>query len=371
MKKSFASLLLLLATLSPILSAHAEDVPNDVLTKLSSFQSYKLLYALDLLVPTVVEMPFETNEDIGFDFAVVNNETQEFLPWALETVSDTIAVSSTDSELVDGNTKTSVEYEVPEEGSGLAELSFSSETAITSNSLNFTFDPYVALPTSIKLTVLEDDGSEKILISNTKMGATSLNFPSTTAKEWRVELSYKQFLRINEVELDQSNKTVQKSIRFLAQPNATYTVYFNADSAVSIPTPEAGDLSSDKGVKILDSISSGENPNYEKTDSDEDDVANESDNCVNIANPEQSDEDGNGRGNECDDYDRDGKLNVYDNCPNDPNKAQEDTDGDAIGDVCDTEESRLTEQYPWLPWTGLGAAALIIGALFYQTARKK
>lgn len=369
--KKLPLLSIVLITLLAPLSNASSGIPNDDLLKLSSFQEYKLVDNLDLTVPTVVELPFEENEDIGFDCAVLDNETQEFLPWIIQTESNSVAVTSTDPELVDGSTKTFVEYEIPEEGLGLAELNFSSKSAITSSSLHFTLDPYVALPTSLKLSVIDEDGNEKVLIAPSKMTSTSLNFPSTTAKEWKIELSYSQFLRINEVELGQSNTQVQKSLRFLAQPDRSYSVYFNADAAVSILTSEAGDLSSDKDVKTLKSIASTTNPSYQKTDSDGDGVPNETDNCVNLENPNQTDEDGNGRGNECDDYDKDGVLNVQDNCPNDPNKAQEDTDGDLIGDACDSEESRLTEQYPWLPWLGLGGAALIIGALFYSTARKK
>ncbi len=77
----------------------------------------------------------------------------------------------------------------------------------------------------------------------------------------------------------------------------------------------------------------------------------------------------NGRGDACDDFDKDGRINSVDNCPNKPNRDQKDTDVDGIGDVCDQEESRITEKYVWLPWAGMGFAALIIMGLFMVTIK--
>lgn len=58
-------------------------------------------------------------------------------------------------------------------------------------------------------------------------------------------------------------------------------------------------------------------------DSDEDDIPDEEDNCVDIANTDQADGDGDGLGDVCD------------NCVTESNADQADDDGDGLGDACD------------------------------------
>lgn len=71
------------------------------------------------------------------------------------------------------------------------------------------------------------------------------------------------------------------------------------------------------------------------TDIDNDEIVDEEDNCVHVPNPEQSDIDGDGTGDECDeDMDGDGVPNASDNCVRTPNNDQSDVDGDGVGDVC-------------------------------------
>lgn len=81
-------------------------------------------------------------------------------------------------------------------------------------------------------------------------------------------------------------------------------------------------------------------------DSDGDGIYDPTDNCPEMANPDQSDVDEDGVGDLCDncpdiktreqyDFDEDGTGDGCDNCPKVANADQIDRDGDGIGDACD------------------------------------
>ena len=74
-------------------------------------------------------------------------------------------------------------------------------------------------------------------------------------------------------------------------------------------------------------------------DTDGDGIPNVSDNCPNVPNPDQADNDSDGKGDVCDDDDdNDTVLDALDNCPFNANLNQLDTDGDGAGDVCDGDK---------------------------------
>ena len=76
-------------------------------------------------------------------------------------------------------------------------------------------------------------------------------------------------------------------------------------------------------------------------DSDNDGVADSSDNCPSVPNADQMDSDNNGVGDVCEggsnnnDDDNDGVVDTDDNCPLVPNADQMDSDNNGVGDVCD------------------------------------
>lgn len=339
---------------------------------LPAFQNYKKIGAQDITVPTVVEVPFDSQEKIGYDLAVLETETNAFEPWYLKSDVEEIEFSAGEPALLDKNTKTYTEYEVPMEGKGIAEIVLIAEEAVRASGLSLFLDRYVSRPTHITIETHDDEGIKTVLSRGSLM-STTVNFPETKAKVWVIRLEYSQLLRISEIELEQirTENDETKSLRFLAKPDTSYTIYFNADRPVNIVTGESGDLKDDEGIKILAPVISQPNPLYVKEDSDEDGIPDESDNCVSVSNPDQTDLDENGRGDECDDYDRDDIMNFKDNCPEEPNKNQSDEDEDGIGDLCDGEESRFTEQNPWLPWAGMGVVVMVIFYLFFKTARQK
>ena len=352
---------------------------NQVATVLSAYRSYSELGASTIQVPTVTEVSFGDQFIERNDFAVYDSTTNSFEPYYFkqELRSNVIQVSATTPtndpqavSMTDGVVATYTEFPVPETGLGTATILVRADQPITSTAITTLLDNFVALPGTIEIRA-QVDGQSRIVVATQRMGQTTVRFPQTTSSVWTITFTFGQPLRISELRLQQDNAPLvaARAIRFLAQPGHAYAVYFNSDRQVSPPLPEAGNLAAAIDVAQAPAIQAHQNPFYRVADVDADGIPDMNDNCVLVSNLDQKDINKNGRGDVCEDFDQDGVANNIDNCPNNPNRNQIDTDGDGIGDVCDTEESRITEKYPWFPWVGIGSAAVVLIVLFGLTAR--
>jgi hypothetical protein len=329
--------------------------------------------------PTVVEVPLGAQHAVS-EFAVFDKAAQVFEPWAFIPPSRAalefpLAATSTPAapaeRLVDGDDGTYVDFDLPEAGGGKATVTLESPRPVTASALTAHLAANVSLPQAVEIRA-SVDGREKIVVAAKKMEQEEVRFPQTTSARWTVRFEYAQPLRIAELRLSQENAGDERgnAVRFLARPGRSYRVYSGADRRPGIPVGEAGDLLSARNVLKIEAPAK-DNPGYVPADTDGDGIPDYKDNCPDVANPDQADIDGDGVGDACEDFDRDGVINALDNCPDVPNAGQEDSDGDGVGDACDPSDDRVTERLPWLPWAGMGLAALVIATLFILTVRSK
>ncbi|HEY4516608.1 MAG TPA: thrombospondin type 3 repeat-containing protein [Candidatus Paceibacterota bacterium] len=357
-------------------AANAET--GDSAAILSAYQQYKDIAEaqIGIVVPTVVQVPFDRDFLERSGFAVLDTIADHFEPsYFFETAAPTAFSATSDdvqahaSALADNDPSTYASFDVPGDRPVRSTIRLLSARAITASSLSITLDNNVALPKTI---AIHAGANGKVVVAEKPLDSTSVRFPQTRAADWIIELTHIQPLRIVEMRLvEDAVSRDTRSLRFLAQPNHSYQIYFNADRSVTIPTSEAGNLAGASDIRRIAAVPTKNNSAYIPADVDGDGIQDLRDNCVSIANPDQADIDQNGLGDTCQDFDNDRVANVRDNCPDAPNANQMDTDGDGKGDACDTEESRLTEKYKWIPWVGIGFAGLVIIALFGFTVLSK
>jgi hypothetical protein len=366
---------ILIGSILLFLSASTAVAETYVPELITSYRQIINVSPFAIAVPTVVEVPLSTSNERK-SILVIENETEILVPSYLneqyvvkpvEYTNDVVinGKSTPGWALLDRSSETGISFLLPEDRRGEATIRLTSAMPTTVSSLHFDFARNVLMATTIEIRAVVD-GYERIILSEIPLERESVNFIPTTATSWSVRLRYAQPLEIQEVTLVQDNaeQTVTRGVRFLAQPGKAYRIYHDADKAVQIPYRESGNLSDNRGVIMVNAFTTQYNPLFVPADSDADGVADSFDNCVSTANPMQEDIDLSRVGDACEDFDRDRRLNSNDNCPTIANSDQRDEDGDGIGDACDKEESRLTERLPWVPWVGMGTAALVLVGLF-------
>lgn len=348
----------------------------------SPFEKQYQLEIGELSKPTVVSVDIPQSE-MEYGIAIEEQGNDEAQPWIQLRGLDPLQWEITDSTALlgdrnaffDDDLKTSAEFDLDRD-EGLATLEAQADRAFSSSSLNLVLDDHVALPKSIEIAA-EVNGDWKTVraADDEDLESSTLSFPLTTSNLWRVQIKHAQPLRIREIrfwEQVDDEDIPMTEVRWLARPGAQYSIYSSGQAYAELDLAERGQLTGeDLVVKELSLGESQDNPKFKEPDEDEDGVSDIRDNCVLIENPNQEDVDNNGRGDACEDFDGDGVVNAKDNCPDHPNTSQADDDGDGLGDACDGEESRLTEQQPWLPWVAMGFAALLILGVVIQTIRKE
>lgn len=330
----------------------------------------------DMTVPTVLEVPVP-NGYVKNRQAIVQSADGTFASALYLTnrvdipVPITPLTNATNNDplaLVDGRIDTTVDFAFDEHNPhNVVEIQLTGDKPFTTSELRIVLAPNVSLPRTIMIQAVMSDGTRSMIVATRPLDSTIVRFPETTADSFLITFDCAQPLRLAELELVQdTNAGWTEAVRFLAQPHNAYKLYVDPDRGYGTVSDGGVDLSGTTGIRTVEG-SLGDNPFYKPSDTDQDGIPDERDNCVQVANPDQKDEDRNGRGDACDDFDRDGVLNAQDNCPDDPNWDQKDTDGDGIGDVCDHNEDRLTERSPWVPWVGMGIATLVLIGLFVLT----
>ncbi len=380
MKLKIVLILITALNFTGVLVANAQGMPQNIASStISAYRFYQDFDHISIKVPTVVETSFPNDFIEQFYFAVLDKTTNSFEPYFFKqetllnqvpvSVSSNPAILST-NRMIDNDTQTYADFPLPDNAQGTAQIILSSATPIASSVLVTLFDNNVALPNSVEIRALVD-GQNRIVVANRRMDQQTVRFPQTTSKQWSIIFTFGQPLRISELRLLQDNakKTSQRTLRFLAQPSHSYRIYFDPDRLSPTAVGESGNLVSAKDVLVVSATISQSNSNYIIADVDGDGVPDIRDNCVSVPNADQVDLNNNGRGDACDDFDQDQIINSKDNCPNIPNWDQKDSDGDGIGDACDNEESRFTERHTWIPWAGMGFAALVLILLLALTAR--
>lgn len=383
MKKSLKTILVIFSFLLFINTVEAlsivrtpewqEQITTDG-SDISLYSSYTKLPSLNLSVPKVIEVDFDASAIKQRAFAVFDEKSQIIVPSifviknSANPIISSIKESNTSEDLYslhDSNVMTKKDFYLKSNSQSSVSLVVDYTYPIKAYMFGMSLDKNVSLPDLVTVRAFVNNNWITV-INRSKLSGYSLAFPETTAQKWMVTIEYSQPIRITDIQFVNTNTSIDKiGVRFLAQPNTSYTVYTNPDRIIRQNNSSDTFHLNTTDYKNIGLQSLSNNPNFLPSDLDKDGIIDIMDNCKSNPNPNQNDENGNGVGDICDDYDNDRLPNYVDNCPNLPNYDQRDTDGDKIGDKCDPDESRFTEKYPIIVWFGLGLSSLIFLSLLY------
>jgi len=274
--------------------------------------------------------------------------------------------------LLDRNPQTTVDLRVAGASTeAYTNFFIQADSSLTLSQVMIDYAPNSPLPTEVTIFAQNEFGVEELVLRSSGFDRGRLVFPPRFSRNWRIAFTYEAPVSISEITLGPEILTrVLDGVRFLAQPNQPYEVYLEPESVPFVSRRSSGNLNVPKAEVTQATVGMlRANPLAVALDSDNDGVPDTTDNCPYEINPDQVSTRGAGYGDACDDFDYDGHINTEDNCELIPNPAQRDQDGDGLGDECDASESRLTEQYPWLPWVGIVITLIVIGTLFVTVAR--
>ena len=137
-----------------------------------AFRQYKDVQNLNILVPTVVELPIENAYLERLDFAVFDKAMNLFLPYFYKKntiINDvnyyatTIPSVASSYSMVDKNLNTYTEFVLDKDDKGTVTITLRSSSPITSSAIMVLLDKNIALPTSVELSALVDYQFKKLL----------------------------------------------------------------------------------------------------------------------------------------------------------------------------------------------------------------
>jgi Thrombospondin type 3 repeat len=271
--------------------------------------------------------------------------------------------------LYDQNNDSYTEFDLDKD-KGEASFGIEFQEPVEFEGLNLVLSQGTTLPQ--KVEILGQNATEKFtILAKSDLSSTGISTPKVKVTSIAINLTHSQILRISEIlpRLASSNKPTVNKLYFLAKPNENYKYYTSKSEEIFANFKQ---LPTDINYRIETSKLSAPviNPAFEIKDTDKDGIVDIKDNCLKVANPDQSDKDNNKVGDSCEDRDLDGVIDNNDNCPLIANPTQLNLDSDEFGDNCDKEDNRIFENNKWIVPSVVGVATLLIIGVFVLRLKK-